>query len=85
MNPRAVAEGRGNIMADLTRQLRNTLVFKLIVAVGLTLLVSIAVWAYFNIRYENTKLTQHILSETARFGNTIKLGTMPGTISTRSF
>ena len=57
------------------RQLRNTLVFKLIVAVGLTLLASIAVWAYFNIRYENTKLTRHILSETARFGNTIKLGT----------
>jgi histidine kinase len=59
----------------LVRKIRNTLVFKLIAAVGLTLLVSIAVWAYFNIRYENTKLTQHILSETARFGNTIKLGT----------
>ncbi len=62
-------------MVHLFRQLRNTLVFKLVLAVGLTLLVSIAVWAYFNIRYENTKLTQHILSETARFGNTIKLGT----------
>ena len=62
-------------MAHLFRQLRNTLMFKLIVAVGLTLLVSIAVWAYFNIRYQNTRLTQHILNETARFCNTIKLGT----------
>ena len=62
-------------MAHLFRQLRNTLVFKLILAVGLTLLVSIAVWAYFNIRYQNAKLTQHVLNETARFGNTIKLGT----------
>ena len=57
------------------RKIRNTLVFKLIAAVGLTLLVSIAVWAYFSIRYENNKLTRHLLSETARFGNTIKLGT----------
>lgn len=57
------------------RKIRNTLVFKLIVAVGLTLLVSIAVWAYYNIRYQNSRLTQHVLNETARFCNTIKLGT----------
>lgn len=62
-------------MLDRVNKLRNMLVVKLIVAVGLTLLVSIAVWAYFNIRYQNNKLTQHILNETARFGNTIKLGT----------
>jgi histidine kinase len=57
------------------RELRNSLMFKLIFAVGLTLLVSIAVWAYFNIRYEDKMLTQQIISETARFCNTIKLGT----------
>jgi histidine kinase len=63
------------MLLHLVRKLRNTLVFKLIVAAGLTLLASIAVWAYFNIRYENKMLTQQMLSETARFGNTIKLGT----------
>jgi len=57
------------------RKLQNSLMFKLIFAVGLTLLASIAVWAYFNIRYEDKMLTQQMLSETARFGNTIKLGT----------
>ena len=63
------------MLLQRVHMIRNTLVFKLIVAVGLTLLVSIAVWAYFNIRYQSDKLTQHILSESVRFGNTIKLGT----------
>ena len=63
------------MVLHLIHQLRNSLLFKLIVAVGLTLLVSIAVWAFFNIRYENNKLTHQILNETMRFGNTIKLGT----------
>jgi histidine kinase len=62
-------------MLQLVRKIRNTLVFKLILAVGLMLLASIAIWAYFNIRYQGSKLTQQILNETARFGNTIKLGT----------
>ena len=64
-----------NAMQHPFRELRNSLMFRLIFAVGLTLLVSIAIWAYFNIRYQNNKLTQQILNETARFGNTIKLGT----------
>ncbi|MGD8241566.1 MAG: PAS domain-containing sensor histidine kinase, partial [Desulfobacterales bacterium] len=62
-------------MLTWVRKFRNTLVFKLIVAVGLMLLASIAIWAYFSIRYQSNKLTQQILNETARFGNTIKLGT----------
>jgi histidine kinase len=64
-----------DVMAHLFHQLHKSLMSKLILAVGLTLLVSIAVWAYFNIRYQNNKLTQHVLNETARFSNTIKLGT----------
>ena len=62
-------------MLRLGRKIRDTLVFKLNLAVGLMLLASIAIWAYFNIRYQGNKLTQQILNETARFGNTIKLGT----------
>ena len=62
-------------MLQMVRKMRETLVFKLIIAVGLMLLASIAIWAYFNIRYQGNKLTQQILNETARFGNTIKLGT----------
>ncbi|MDM8516471.1 PAS domain S-box protein [Desulfobacterales bacterium HSG16] len=55
--------------------LRHSLVSKLIFAVEITLLVCILVWAYFDIKYQESKLMQHILAETARLGNTIKLGT----------
>ncbi|MBL0714657.1 MAG: PAS domain S-box protein [Desulfosarcina sp.] len=61
-------------MLHLARQIRNSLASKIVLAVGATLLVGIAIWAYFNIRYQNEKLTHNILNETARLGNTIKLG-----------
>ena len=35
---------------------RNSLVFKMILSIGITLLISIAVWAYFNIRQQKEKL-----------------------------
>ncbi len=56
-------------------QLRHRLVFRLILAVGLTLLVCIATWAYFNINYQEGKLTENIVVGTDRLTNTIRLGT----------
>ena len=56
-------------------QLRHRLVFRLILAVGFTLLVCIATWAYFNIDYQESKLTENIVVGTDRLTNTIKLGT----------
>lgn len=57
------------------RLMRHSLVSKLIVGVGLTLMITIGVWAYFNIQYQQNKLMQHQLEEAVRLGNTIKLGT----------
>jgi histidine kinase len=54
--------------------MRHSLVSKLIVGVGLTLMVTIGVWAYFNIAYQQRNLMQHKLDEAVRLGRTIKLG-----------
>jgi histidine kinase len=55
--------------------LRRHLASKLIFAVGLTLLITISTWAYFNINYQEKKLMQNIVAGTDRLTNTIKLGT----------
>ena len=43
--------------------------------VGLTLLVTISTWAYFNIEYQKEKLMQNVVAATDRLTNTIRLGT----------
>ncbi len=48
---------------------------KLVLTVGLTLLVTISTWAYFNINYQEKKLLENIVMGTDRLTNTIKLGT----------
>ena len=55
-------------------QLRHRLVVRLISAVGLTLFVSIATWAYFNVDYQERKLMENMVSTTDRLTNTIRLG-----------
>jgi len=55
-------------------RLRHHLVSKLIGAVGITLLVSIATWAYFNIDYQERKLMENVVASTDRLTNTIRLG-----------
>jgi histidine kinase len=55
--------------------LRRSLASKLIVTVGLTLLVTISTWAYFNVNYQEKKLMNNIVVGTDRLTNTIKLGT----------
>jgi len=54
---------------------RHSIVLKLIVTVGLTLLISISVWAYFNIRSQKTKIMENFVAGTNRLSATIKLGT----------
>ena len=54
---------------------RHSIVLKLIVTVELTLLISISVWAYFNINYQKTRVMDHIVAGTDRLTNTIRLGT----------
>jgi histidine kinase len=54
---------------------RFNLVSKLILSVGLTLLLSISTWAYFNVKYNTQKIMNDIIVETSRLSNTIILGT----------
>ena len=55
--------------------MRHSLVSKLILAAGLTLLLTITGWAYYNINSQKKDLMTNILSGTDRLTNTIRLGT----------
>ena len=56
-------------------KLQRRLATKLIFTVGLTLLITISTWAYFNIDYQEKKLMQNVVVGADRLTNTIKLGT----------
>ena len=58
-----------------TPSIRFSLFTSLVLAVGLTLLVSISCWAYFSIRHQKTRVMQETLERADRLTNTIKLGT----------
>mgnify|MGYP002063498031 CR=1 FL=1 len=62
-------------MKHLLKKIRRSLASKLVLTVGLTLLVTITTWAYFNIDYQETKLMKNVVVGTDRLTNTIKLGT----------
>jgi len=57
------------------KNIRYSLATKLVVAVGLTLLLTITVWAYFNTQYQQKKLMANIFAASDRLTNTIKLAT----------
>ena len=59
----------------MIRRFRNSLGFKLIFTVGVTLLFTVSTWAYFNIEYQKEKLMDHIVASTDRLTSTIRLGT----------
>jgi histidine kinase len=56
-------------------KIRQRLVSKLILTVGLVFLVSITTWAYFNVNYQKEKVMENIVSATDRLTSTIRLGT----------
>ncbi|MGD9081808.1 MAG: PAS domain-containing sensor histidine kinase, partial [Desulfobacterales bacterium] len=62
-------------MFKFIKNIRRRLATKLILTVGLTLLITISTWAYFNINYQEKKLMENIVAGTDRLTNTIKLGT----------
>jgi PAS domain S-box-containing protein len=62
-------------MRGLVNHIRRSMTTKLILLVGLILLLSVAVWAYFNINYQQKKEMQGIFDEADRLSHTIKLGT----------
>jgi histidine kinase len=58
----------------LFKNIRRKLVFKLIIAVGITLLLSMSAWVYFNIRYQKDRAMQNIVISSDLLTNTIRLG-----------
>ena len=62
-------------MLRWVNKIRSSIVSKLTILVGLVLLLSISVWAYFNIDYQQKKATEGILESADWLSNTIKLGT----------
>jgi histidine kinase len=56
-------------------KIRHSLISKLIVSVGLVLLLSLTIWAYFNIKYQKEKSMGDIVAGTDRLTSTIRLGT----------
>ena len=62
-------------MFSWIKSLRQRLVTKLILTVGLTLLVSISAWSYAIIRYQEDQTMKNLSLEADRLSTTIKLGT----------
>jgi histidine kinase len=62
-------------MAGAFNKIRNSIVSKLTILVGLVLIVSISVWAYFNIFYHQNKVMAGIIEEADGLSQTIQLGT----------
>ncbi len=62
-------------MSSLRALIKKSLSIKLLVSVGLLLLLSIAVWGFFNFRYMQKKMVDNITAGTQRLSNTIRLGT----------
>ena len=55
--------------------LRHRLASKLIFIVGATLLITIASWSYFNMKYQKKTLIENVVASTDRLTTTIRLGT----------
>jgi histidine kinase len=62
-------------MTEIFNNLRHSLVLKLILAVGVTLLLSVYAWSYFTIQYQENTVMDNLAAEADRFSNTIILGT----------
>ena len=61
-------------MLRFIKTIRHSLVSKLLILVGLSLFLSISVWAYFNIKYQKEKLMDGIVASADTLTATIKLG-----------
>ena len=62
-------------MNTIINKIRQSLVSKLILTVGIVFLLTISAWAYFNIKYQKEKVMDNILAGTDRLSTTIMLGT----------
>ncbi len=58
-----------------SRNIRYSLVLKIILSVGIVLLLSICAWAFFNVRHYQTKMMADIVSDCDQLSEAIRLGT----------
>ena len=61
-------------MPGSLKKIRSSIVSKLTILVGLILLLSICVWAYFNINYQQKQIMDGIVQGADGLSHTIKLG-----------
>ncbi|MEW5909135.1 MAG: PAS domain S-box protein [Thermodesulfobacteriota bacterium] len=61
-------------MKNFKFKLRNSLVSKLVISVGIILFVNIALWMIFTLNYQKIKMKKDIMEGTQRLSNTILLG-----------
>ncbi len=59
---------------DQSIRFQHSIIFKLILAMGLVLLLIISIWAYFNIRYQKKIMMEGILDNADQLSTTIRLG-----------
>lgn len=62
-------------MLNLIKKMRHSFVFKVILSVGTTLLLCLAVWGFFNIKDQKEKVMRSVSQGADRLTNTIRLGT----------
>ncbi|UCF94619.1 MAG: PAS domain S-box protein [Desulfobacterales bacterium] len=62
-------------MLKYVEKFRHSLVSKLIVSVGVTLLLTISTWAYFSVRYQKQRIQEEMAAGAERLCKTIILGT----------
>ncbi|MBC8433199.1 MAG: PAS domain S-box protein [Desulfobacterales bacterium] len=62
-------------MLNLLKKMRHSFVFKVILAVGTTLLLCLSVWGFFNINDQKEKVMRSVMQGADRLTNTIRLGT----------
>ena len=62
-------------MVTVLKKIRRSIISKLTILVGFVLLISISVWAYFNIDYQQNKVMEGIVEGADALSHTIKLGT----------
>ena len=61
-------------MAKFLQKIQRSLISKLLILVGLSLFLSVSVWAYFNIKYQKKKLMDGIVSSADTLTTAVKLG-----------
>jgi histidine kinase len=61
-------------MGILKKNLRNSLITKLLFSVGTVLLLSLSLWGYFNLNYFENRIMVDLAGNVDRLSNTIRLG-----------